>query len=115
VTDSDLLQASHCWDYHFLQFDGASLIVGGGSPFVYKTNPAVTLTFVDVSYINCPTEFHHAEFSLASSSAIEHLQGTVAIDPDDVVVAITGESSGSIQRQSFVIVAERIEVALRTD
>jgi hypothetical protein len=113
VIESDLLKASGYWDYGFLQFDGSSLIVGGGSPFMYRANPAVTLKFVDVSYINCPTEFHYAEFSLAPSSLIEDLRGSIGIEDTDVVVAITVESARSLHRQSFVIVAERVEVVLR--
>jgi hypothetical protein len=114
VIDSDFLKASGFWDYAFLQFDGASLTVGGGSPFVNRTNPAVTLKFIDVSYINCPTEFHHAEFALASLSTVEDLKGTIDVGPDDVVVvAIAGESNGSFDRQVFVIVAESVQIALR--
>jgi hypothetical protein len=113
VIDSDLLKASGFWDYAFLQFDGSSLTVGGGSPFVNRTNPAVTLKFIDVSYINCPTEFHHAEFALASLSTVEDLKGTIDVGHDDVVVAIVGEPNGSFDRQVFVIVAERVEIARR--
>ncbi len=115
MIDSELLKASGYWDYSFLSFDGASLTVGGGSPFVYRTNPSVTLKFIDMSYVSCPTEFHHAEFSLASAQAIEDLKGTVCIEHDDVVVALTGESAGSIHRQSFVIVAKSVEIETRAN
>jgi hypothetical protein len=49
----------------------------------------------------------------ASLSTVEDLKGTIDVGHDDVVVAIAGESNSSFDRQVFVIVAERVEIARR--
>jgi hypothetical protein len=100
-----LLLASGCWDYAILQFDGSTLRIGGGTSYVHTT-PLVLVKFLEVSFIDCPTCFHHARFSIAQPQDVAGLRRRVAIGENDKAFAIFAESSGQLEEQAFFVVAE---------
>jgi hypothetical protein len=71
-----------------------------------RANPLIILKFLEVTFIDCPTDFRHAQFSIAVSRVVEGLRRRVAIEEKSIVFAILAESSGQIEEQTFIIVAD---------
>lgn len=104
----DQLNQLACWDYQLLSFDGYRLVIAGSTDFGYYH--LIEAEFAEVSFINCPTDFSHARFRLATDSEQASISRLVAIDAEHHLVAIEAETSASIDLQVFFILAESVKV-----
>ena len=90
------------WDFGIASFDGDSLVICAGTSIEYA-EPIVKLG--GVSYLELPTEFSHAVFSIASNEQRDLLGRRVPLEADDVVVRIEAETMAVLETQCFFVVA----------
>ena len=101
------LSANTQGDFYIKSYDGWRLTLYGGTSFEYARPIA---SFLGVSYISCPFEFHHASFRLAKDAERRRVGECIPLAPDDLVVAIEAETMASLDRQLFFIAASGLEL-----
>lgn len=87
---------------------GAKLALSAGCSLSSLT-PMVA--FGGVSYLACPTVFHHPLFRLASNGERLALATVTALADDDAVVAVDADGSGSMDLVTYFIVATSAALA----
>ncbi|WP_036485335.1 hypothetical protein [Myxosarcina sp. GI1] len=95
-------------DFRIEQYNSVNLILTGSFDFAYYYQ--VKVTFFEVSYISLPTDFSYPIFRVANESEIANISKQIALYPEDIVYCIEAETSTSIKRILFFIVAEGMEV-----
>lgn len=96
-------------DFRMESFDGATLVITGSFDFVYYHE--VEVIFSEVSYISLPTDFHYPLFRLATEEERARVRTATALEPEDIVYCIEAETTSSIERLPFFIVAQKMEVS----
>ena len=95
----------HAWDFVVRQYDGYTLEIVGGVDETLHTHPAVLLELRGVSYVDCPTAFRHAIVRIASADERHSIERRTVVDSESKVYAIEAETMGSVDPQTFFIVA----------
>jgi hypothetical protein len=90
------------WDFRISSFDGDSPILSAGTSAAHAQPVAL---FAGVSYLDCPTEFSHAVFSVATEPERDSVRKVVALDPQDVVILVEAETTAGLGTRRFHIVA----------
>ena len=105
VTITDAPLDLHAWDFIVRHFDGQALEILGGVDETLHAHPAVRLAFRGVSYVDCPTAFRHAIVRIASAQERHQVERRSAVDADATVYAIDAETLGSVDADTFFVVA----------
>ncbi|MEP6790182.1 MAG: hypothetical protein ABI907_02360 [Ramlibacter sp.] len=90
------------WDFRIASFDGDSLTLAAGTS---RDHARPLVVFSGVSYLDCPTVFSLAAFSVASDSERDSVRKLVPLDPEDVVIQIEAETQAGLGTRHFRIVA----------
>jgi hypothetical protein len=61
LEDVNKLVAAGCFEFSISSFDGQRLLIVGSRDLCYYHN--VELVFDEVTYINCPVDFHDPQFA----------------------------------------------------
>jgi hypothetical protein len=110
----EVLNALQLWDFEIVSFGGAggsydALVVHGSRDLSYYRNAAIT--FIDVTYIECPVRFSHARFRQVTDDEREALRSRVELDGTPFcVVADDGDAS----QREYYIVARDVSIDVRT-
>ena len=105
----DRLNELGCWDYELFGFDGSRLVLAGSTDLSYYH--LVEAEFEEVSFVSCPANFSHPRFRRATSAEESSVGRLVAIDAQDILVAIDAESSGStLEPQTFFVLATKVSL-----
>jgi len=95
-------------DFRLVFFDGGRLAIVGSPDLCYYH--VVEAEFTEVSLIFCPTDFCNARFRIGTTAELDGVSKLVEIDEACQLFAIDAESSASIERQTFLIVARSMSV-----
>jgi hypothetical protein len=99
---------SRCgWDCILSSYDGCSLTIATGSSIHYA---APLVTFSEVLYVSCASQFSHPIFRFASNTERATIGGIVPLSENVYVVAIEAETMGSLGTHVFFIVAESMQL-----
>ncbi|NHZ37466.1 hypothetical protein [Massilia rubra] len=90
------------WDWCIRSFDGDALHLSAGSSLSAVRH---MVAFGGVSYLACPSVFHHPVFRLARADERLALGAVTALGEDELVVAIDADSTGGMALASYFIVA----------
>jgi len=108
------INAVGAWDCRITGFDGLNLTIRSGCTLDDPESWLVELLFSNVVYMDCPVNFHHARFELATAEEIVRIEKTVAVEQTDRVIAITAETQGNeLGSKRFFIVAEGVAIRKR--
>jgi hypothetical protein len=91
------------WDWCISSFDGCTLHFSAGTSIEYSR---LVVTVQDVSYLNCPVEFSHPIFRLATFAERADIGGIVPLDQEDIVVAIEAETMAALLPSTFFVVGQ---------
>jgi hypothetical protein len=95
-------------DFRLVCFDRGRLAIAGSPDLCYYH--VVEAQFTEVSLISCPTDFCNARFRIGTTTELDGVSRLVEINDGCLVFAIDAESSASIERQTFLIVARSLTV-----
>ena len=100
----------HAWDFVVRRYDGHTLEIAGGVDETLHSHPSVLLELRGVSYVDCPTAFRHALVRLASAEERHGVERRTVVDSEAKVYAIEAETMGSVEVDTFFIVAHDAEL-----
>jgi hypothetical protein len=110
----DQINAVGAWDYRLEGYDGLNLTIRSGCTLDHPESWLAEIVLSGVVYIDCPVNFSHARFELATADEIARIEKTVAVEQTDRVIAITAETQGyELTLKRFFIVAERASLKKR--
>ena len=95
-------------DFRIDSYDGSSLLLTGSFDFGYYHQ--VEVKFGEVSYISLPSDFSNPNFRRADDAEIESIRKLVALEAEEIVFCIEAETSSSLARLPFYLVAEGMTV-----
>ena len=107
-----ILATNEIPDFWIQEFNGINLILRGSFDFFYYHN--LEVEFKEVSYISLPVEFHFPFFRLADTKEINLISNLVFLSPEDIVYCLEAETSCSINRIPFYLVARSITIRKET-
>ena len=90
--------------------DGSTLEIVGGVDSTLWKDPAISLRFGEVSYIECPISLSHPRLRLGTEQERLALGAREAIEPEQRLYVFEAESMGALEPQSFYVVAESLSV-----
>lgn len=100
--------SSRCgWDCMLTGFDGSRLRLSSGTS---ETTLRPLAEFGGVSYVSCPIEFSHPTFRVADAAERERILSCVALDHDDLALAIDAETQAGLGPRTFFIVVQSVEI-----
>lgn len=105
---NEIAETTNTTDFRIQFYDSANLLITGSFDFCYYHE--VEVAFKDVSYISLPTDFNHPRFRRADANEIEAIRKLIALEPEDIVYCIEAETSCSIVKLPFYVVAEGVTV-----
>ena len=95
-------------DFRIQSYDGINLMLIGSSDFSYYHQ--FELIFHEVSYISLPTDFSYPIFRKASSTEYIQIENIINIDREETVYCIEAETSRSLDKLPFFIVARSVSL-----
>jgi len=99
------------WDWCVSAFDGCTLHLSAGTSIEYSR---LIVKVYGVSYLNCPVDFSHPIFRLATFAERTDIAGLVPLDHQDIVVAIEAETMAAVLPSTFFIVGQSWNLAVRS-
>ena len=109
---NEIVQTTNTNDFRIDSYEVGNLLLIGSFDFCYYHS--VEIRFKEVLYISLPTEFDYPIFRIANLSEIQSIRQQIWLEPEDVVYCIEAETSCSIKRLPFYIVAQGINVCVGT-
>ena len=105
---NEIPETTNTTDFRIQSFDSVNLLLTGSFDFSYYHE--VEVKFQEVSYISLPADFSHPHFRRADEAEIASIRKIVALESEDIVFCIEAETSGSLDRLPFYVVAEKMTV-----
>jgi hypothetical protein len=101
---NEIVETSNTTDFRVQSYDSVNLLITGSFDFCYYHE--VEVEFKEVSYISLPSNFNCPRFHIASAHEIESIRKLIALESEDIVYCIEAETSCSITKLPFYIVAK---------
>ena len=105
---NQIIETNNTNDFRIQSYRNNLLVlVGSFDLFYYHT---VEIEFEGVSYISLPTEFYQPKFRWAKASEIQFMRQLIAIEVEEKVYCIEAETTSSIKKLPFYIVATTMNI-----
>jgi hypothetical protein len=105
---NEIVDTTNTVDYRIQSYDSVNLMLTGSFDFCYYHE--VELLFHEVSYISLPADFSYPKFRKATLAEISDIEKLIAVDSEETVFCIEAETSCSLEKLPFFVVAERVSL-----
>ena len=105
---NEIVETTNITNFCIQSYDNDNLLMTGSFDFCYYHE--VEIEFKEVSYISLPSGFNYPRFRRASAHEIESIRKLIALEPEDIVYCIEAETSCSLVKLPFYIVATGVNV-----
>ncbi len=103
---NEIVETTNTVDFRIQSYDSVNLMLTGSFDFCYYHE--VELIFHEVSYISLPTDFSYPKFRKATSAEVSEIGKLIAVDTEETVFCIEAETSYSLDKLPFFVVAEKV-------
>ena len=103
-----IVETTNILDFRIQSYDSVNLIITGSFDFCYYHE--VELIFHGVSYISLPADFSYPNFRKATFAEITEIEKLITVDVEETVFCIEAETSSSIEKRPFSVVAESVSI-----
>jgi hypothetical protein len=105
---NEIVKTTNTTDFRIQSYDSVNLTLTGSFDFCYYHE--VELIFGEVSYISLPSQFWNPFIRMAIDAEIAGIRAIIAIDETESVYCIEAETSASLEKLPFYIVAESVSI-----
>jgi len=105
---NEIVETTNTVDYRIQSYDSVNLMLTGSFDFCYYHE--VELLFHEVSYISLPADFSYPKFRKATLAETSDIEKLIAVDEEETVFCIEAETSCSLEKLPFFVVAERVSL-----
>ncbi len=110
---SEEFQDLNGWDWAIRSFDGSTLVIIGGISSSLYEKPSTTITFGEVAYIECASQFSHLRMRKGRKDDVEKIGRKEAIEEGTLFVLEA--ETGAFYPQVFYILADDIRIVSSDD
>lgn len=103
-----MIETTNTVDFRIQAYDSVNLMLTGSFDFSYYHE--VEFNFHEVSYISLPADFSYPKFRKATSEEITEIGKIIAVDAEETVFCIEAETSRSLEKLPFFVVAESVSM-----